>query len=168
MPYPVFTAGQRITAGGLTAGKLEFVTNSAGAQTNATTTMANITGLSFVVEDNARYRVRVLVAYDAPTATDIKFDWAGITGAVLGRNVMSPATGTATNIDTNVQMIRRAASTDVVAGGPNAVDSAFSVYAETIDFLTQTGGTVNFRFAANAVGTATVQADSFIYYQRMG
>ncbi len=168
MPYPVWTAGQRVTAAGLVAGKREFVTNSAGAQTNATTTMANATGLSFTADANARYWLRALISYDAPTATDIKFDWSGPTGMILNRNIMSLNAGTATNIDSNAVMVRRAAGFDAVAGGPNAVANAFSVYMEVSDLITQTGGTVNFRFAANAAGTATLQADSFIYYQRIG
>ncbi len=168
MPYPVWTAGQRVTAGGLIAGKMNFVTNSAGDQTNATTTMANATGLSFAVEDNARYWMLALISYDAPTATDIQFDWAGITGAILNRSTMGLALGTTTNINSNVLKVRRKASDDNEAGGPNAVANAFSVYVEEVDMLTQTGGTVNFRFSANAAGTATLKGDSIIYYQRVG
>lgn len=168
MPYPVWTAGQRVTAAGLVAGKREFVTNSGGAQTNATTTMTNATGLSFTADANARYWLMALIAYDAPTATDIKFDWTGPTGVILNRNVMSLNAGTATNIDSNVVKIRRATGFDAVAGGPNAVANAFSLHQEIGDLITQTGGTVQFRFAANAAGTATLQADSFIYYQRIG
>jgi hypothetical protein len=167
MPYPVWTAGQRVTAAGLVAGKMEFVTNSGAAQTNTTTTMANANNLSFTVDSNARYWIMALIAYDAPTATDAKFDWSGPTGAILNRNVMSLDAGTATNIDSDGAKVRRPLSFDAVAGGPNATANAFSVYQEISDLITQTGGTLAFRFAANAAGTATLQADSFIYYQRI-
>lgn len=167
MPYPVFTAGQRVTAASLNAGKIEFVTNSAGAQTNTTTTFANATGLSFAVEASARYRIHVLIGYDAPTATDIKFDWSMPTSATTARNCEYLAQGTATNIDSNMAKIRRGATTAVVAGGPNSVANAFSVYEEVTDLITVSAGTAQFRFAANAAGTATLQADSIIYYQRI-
>jgi hypothetical protein len=167
MPYPTFVAGDRVTAAQLNAGKVEFVTNAAGAQTNATTTFANATDLSFAVEANARYLIHVLIGYDAPTATDIKFDWSMPSGAATGRNCEYLAAGTTTNIDSNMAKIRRAGGTAVVAGGPNAVANAFSVYEEVTDLITVNAGTAQFRFAANAAGTATLQGDSIIYYQRI-
>lgn len=168
MPYPTFTAGQRVTAALLNAGKVEFVTNASGAQTNATTTMANATDLVFSGEANARYLVHALIAYDAPTATDIKFDWDHPTGASMNRNTLGQALATTTNIDTNVAFIRRGIDTDVSVGGPNATASAFSVYEETSDLIMgSTAGSIQFRFSAVAAGTATLQADSFIYYQRI-
>lgn len=167
MPYPVFTAGQRITASELNKGKLEFVTNSSGAQTNATTTFANATDLVFTVESSARYWIHVLIGYDAPTATDIKFDWSMPSGATTARNCEYLALATTTNIDSNMAKIRRGATTAVAAGGPNSVANAFSVYEEVVDLQTSSGGSAQFRFAANAAGTATLQGDSIIYYQRI-
>jgi len=167
MPYPTFTAGQRITASVLNAGKLEFVTNAAGAQTNATTTFANITDLVFAVEASARYQIHVLIGYDAPTATDIKFDWSMPSGASTNRNCEYLALATATNIASTMAKIRRGATTAVQVGGPNAVANAFSVYEEVTDLQTSSAGNAQFRFAANAAGTATVQGDSIIYYQRI-
>ncbi len=167
MPYPTFTAGQRVTASLLNAGKVEFVTNSAGAQTNATTTFANATGLVFDVEASARYLIHILISYDAPTATDIKFDWTMPSGATTARNCEYLALATATNIASTMAKIRRGATTAVAAGGPNAVANAFSVYEEVTDLQTSSAGTAQLRFAANAAGTATLQADSIIYYQRI-
>jgi hypothetical protein len=167
MPYPTFTAGQKVTALLLNAGKLEFVTNAAGAQTNATTTFADATDLGFPVEAGGRYLIHVLIGYDAPTATDIKFDWSLPAGATTARNCEYLAQGTATNIDSNMAKIRRGATTAVVAGGPNSVANAFSVYEEVTDMQIVTAGTAQFRFAANAAGTATLQGDSIIYYQRI-
>jgi hypothetical protein len=167
MPYPTLTAGQKVTAALLNAGKLEFVTNAAGAQTNATTTFADATDLGFAVEAGARYQIHVLVSYDAPTATDIKFDWSMPSGATTARNCEYLALATTTNIASTVAKIRRGATTAVSAGGPNAVANAFSVYEEITDLQTVSAGTAQFRFAANAAGTATLQSDSIIYYQRI-
>lgn len=167
MPYPSFTAGQRVTAALLNAGKLEYVTNAGGAQTNATTTMAAATDLVFAVEASARYFIHAVISYDAPTATDIKFDWSMPAGAVTARNIISQALGTTTNIDTNAQLVRRGATTDVAVGGPNATSNAFSVHEEIIDLITSSAGDAQFNFAANAAGTATLQGDSMIWYQRI-
>lgn len=167
MPYPEFRAGQKLTAALLNAGKMEYVQNSAGSQTNATTTMAAATDLVFAAEANAKYFVHALISYDAPTATDFKCDWTVPAGGAMSRNIIAQALGTTTNIDSNVQILRRGATTDVASGGPNATANAFSVHEEMIDLTTTTAGDVQFNFAANAAGTATLQADSVIYYQRI-
>jgi hypothetical protein len=147
---------------------MEYVTNAGGAQTNATTTMADATSLGFAVEANARYMVTALISYDAPTATDIKFEWTGPAGVTMNRNVLGLAIGTADNMSSSFMAIRRGTGTDQTAGGPNGTTSAFSVYVEHVDILTSsTAGTAQFRFAANAAGTATLQGDCMIYYQRI-
>jgi hypothetical protein len=147
---------------------MEFVTNSGGSQTNATTTLALATSLVFPVEANASYIIMAFIAYDAPTATDAKFNWSCPAGATMGRNAISQALGTTTNIDTNVQILRRSLATDIQSGGPNAVASAFSLHQEFIDLdVGSTAGNVQLQFAAVAAGTATLQADSTIYYQRI-
>jgi hypothetical protein len=130
--------------------------------------MAAITGLVFAAEANARYKVQVFASYDAPTATDIKFDWVVPAGATMNRNVQALAQNAASNEDSNVEMIRRGATTDQGAGGPGTSVSAFSIYVENNDLImSSTAGDVQFNFAAAAAGTATLQADSIIYYQRI-
>lgn len=167
MPYPTFTAGQRITADLLNAGKLEYVTNAAGSQTNATTSLANATDLSFAVEASARYQIHAVISYDSAVGVDIKFDWSMPSGATTARNCEYLVSTTASNIDSNMAKIRRGATTAVVAGGPGATANAFSVYEEVTDLQTSSAGTAQFRFAANAAGTATLQGDCVIYYQRI-
>lgn len=173
MPFPEWRAGQRVTAALLNSGKLEFVTNSAGAQTNTTTTMAAATDLIFAVEANARYWIMIEAAYNAPITDangDIKFEWTAPAGATMGRNVIALATTVpTTNLDSNVAMIRRGTGTDQVAGGTNSVASAFTVYHEVVDLqVGSTAGNVQFQFALNAgAGTATLQGDSMIWYQRI-
>ena len=169
MPYPEWRAGQRVTADLLNAGRLEFVTNSAGSQTNATTTLTNATDLLFTVEANARYLAIVEIAYDAPTATDAKFAWTAPTGVTMGRSATGQGLDTATNIAALTGLyIRRGTGTAVAVGGPNATANAFSVYTEICDIqVGSTAGTMQFQFAANAAGTATLQGDCMIWYQRV-
>ncbi len=167
MPYPNFRAGQTVTALLLNKGKLEYVTNPGSPLTNATTTMANATGLSFSAEASSIYRVQALISYDAPTATDAKFAWTGPSGFGMTRNILAQAAGTTTNIDTNMITIRRAAGTAQTVGGPNATANAFSVYFEDVWMTTVDAGTVQFQFAAAAAGIATLQPDSYIVYQQV-
>jgi hypothetical protein len=169
MPYPTFLAGQTITAALLNAGKLEFVTNAGGTQTNATTTFADATSLVFAVEANSRYKVHALIAYDAPLATDAKFAWTAPAGASMGRNTIGAAsTLAATNLDTNASFIRRGTGTAVVAGGAASVANAFTVYEEIVDVqVSTTAGNLQFQFASNAAGTTTLQGDCVIWYQRI-
>lgn len=169
MPYPEWRAGQRVTAALLNAGRLEFVTNSAGTQTNATTTLTNATDLLFTVTANSRWIIIAEIAYDAPTATDAKFAWTAPTGATMGRNIMGQGLDTATNIAALTGMyIRRGTGTAQSAGGPAGTASAFSVYHEIVDLqVGSTAGTIQFQFAANAAGTATLQGDCMLWYQQV-
>lgn len=173
MPYPNFRAGQRVTAALLNAGKLEFVTNAAGTQTNTTTTMVNATDLVFPVVANARYKVHALISFDAatsaPAAGDAKFDWEVPSGATMQRNIITPAASNTNTTDTNAQFIRRGSATDQTAGGNNGAGSAFVVHEEIIDLVTgSTAGDVQFRFALQTgTGTATLNADSIVYYQQV-
>jgi hypothetical protein len=170
VPYPEFQAGQRITAALLNAGKMEFVTNSAGAQTSTSTTVANATDLVFAVEANARYWIMAQISYDATADDDdIRFDWEVPSGATMGRNIIGAALSTTTNLDTNAVFIRRGAGTDQEVGGNGGTGSAFMVYQEIVDLVTDsTAGTAQFRFGlGTAAGTATLQADSMIWYQRI-
>jgi hypothetical protein len=166
MPYPEWFAGQTITAALLNAGKMEFVTNTATA-TNSTTTMADVPGLGFAVTANSRWWVMAEIAYDGPT-TDVKFAWTAPSGATMGRNIISQAASTATNVDTNAIFIRRGTGTAQTVGGPASVASAFSVHSEIVDLqVGSTAGTAQFQFAEVAGGTATVQADSMIWYMQV-
>lgn len=167
MPYPTFLAGQRVTAALLNSGKTEFVTNSGGAQTNATTTMVDATNLGFAVEANARYKIEALICYDGPT-TDVKFAWTAPAGASMARNIVSQSATSASNVDTNAIFIRRGTGTAQTVGGPASVASAFSIHVEFVDLIVgSTAGTAQFQFAEVGGGTATLQGDSVIYYQRV-
>lgn len=164
--YPTFAAGQRLTAAQLTS-MLTNRVEASGGQTNATTTLADCPGMSFVADANATYDVRLVASYDAPTATDIKFAWTGPAGFGMTRSITAPQAGTADNQNQGVTMIRRSAGTAQVGGGPSSVSSAFSVWLEMITLTTTTAGTVQLQFAANAAGTATFNSGSYFIYVRV-
>lgn len=171
MPYPSFLAGQKVTAALLNAGNVEFVTNSGGAQNTTLTTFVDVTGLGFAADANAQYRAGALIAYDAPVDSangDVNFQWTGAVDTTMSRHIIAPALAATTNIDTNVMAIRRALGTDVRVGGTGSTANAFTVYEDMMDITMVTAGTIQLQFALGAgVGTATIQADSMIWYQRI-
>jgi hypothetical protein len=171
MTYPKILAGQTVTAALLNAGRREYVTNSAGSQSTTLTTFVDVTGLTFTGEANARYYVHALVAYDAPVDSangDVNFQWTGPVDAGMSRHIVAPELAATTNIDTNVMSVRRAIGTDVRVGGTAGTANAFSIYEDMIDLTMITAGAITLQFAVGAgVATATIQADSFVYYQRV-
>lgn len=171
MPYPMILAGQTVTAALLNAGKVEMVTNSAGAQTNTLTTFVDATGLGFAVEANSRYRARALIAYDAPVDSangDINFQWTGPADVTMTRRITGLELSSTTNIDSQLMSVARSLGTDVRVGGTASTANAFSLYEDIMDITVITAGTIQLQFALGAgVGTATLQGDSMIWYQRV-
>lgn len=173
MTYPKILAGQTVTTALLNAGKWELATNPAGSQDNTLTTFVDATGLGFAVEANSRYRARAVIAYNAPEPDingDINFQWTGPVDVNMSRYVVGLALANTTNIDANLMSVRRALGTDVRVGGTTApgTANAFTIYEDMLDITVITAGTIQLQFALGAgAGTATVQADSMIYYQRI-
>jgi hypothetical protein len=171
MTYPKILAGQTVTAALLNAGQRQMVTNSGGSQATTLTTFVDITSLGFAVEANARYFARTLVAYDAPVDSangDVNFQWTGPGDATLTRRITGLELAATTNIDANLMSVARDMGTDVRVGGTGSTANAFTIYEEVIDLRVVTAGTVQLQFALGAgVATATIQADSVIYYQRV-
>jgi len=173
MTFPSFLAGQTVTAALLNSGRVEKVTNTA-AQDTTLTTFVDATDLGFSVEANARYRARALIAYDAPlsnTDGDINFQWTGPADVTVTRRVTGLAVTNTTNIDANLMSVARSLGTDVRVGGTAGTDNAFTVYEDVMDITVITAGTIQFQFAVGIITTppitATVKADSVIYYQRV-
>lgn len=171
MTYPSFLAGQKVTSTLLNAGKIEFVTNAGGAQTNTLTTFTNATDLAFAVEANSRYRARALVSYDAPIDSangDINFQWTGPADVTMTRRITGLDLASTTNIDSNLMSVARSLGTDVRVGGTAGTANAFSLYEDIMDITVITAGTIQLQFAlGGGVGTATLQGDSMIWYQRI-
>jgi hypothetical protein len=167
LPYPQFQAGQRITAALLNAGKMEFVTNAAGAQTTTSTSLVDATDLVFAVEANGRYKIDLAAAFGGATTVDGICAWTAPTGSTMGRNIISMAQGATSNEDANAVLIRRGTGTLQEFGTTNSANS-FTVHRELIDLqVGSTAGDVQFQFGVDLTGTITLQADSMIWYQRV-
>ncbi|AZM91428.1 hypothetical protein [Streptomyces sp. W1SF4] len=83
MPYPVISAGQRITAGLLTSMLPSPVVKAADEPRASTTTNANDSHLLVPVAANATYLMSGMLLYSARTDTDIKIGFTGPSGATL-------------------------------------------------------------------------------------
>lgn len=165
MPYPYFRAGQRVTAALLNAGKPE-ITQTSGAQSNATTTVADVLGLGFWALKNKLYKCEVWVTYDAATGVDAKFQWWS-NGGTMHRHVIAIAQSATRSDGSDVMMIREAAATPRPVGGVGGIPGD-PVYHET-SLLMSSGsdGWVTLQFAAQSAGTVTIRDGSFLIYTEL-
>lgn len=83
MPYPVISAGQRITAGLLTSMLPAPITKVADQSVTNSTTNVNDTHLLSSVAANAVYIVTGMLLYSARSDTDIKIGWTGPSAATF-------------------------------------------------------------------------------------
>ncbi|GAA4626596.1 hypothetical protein GCM10023196_035480 [Actinoallomurus vinaceus] len=168
MPYPVFTAGQRLTAALLSAMQVNLVRKLSDQTVSNSTTLVNATDLSIPVAANATYLVRLRASYSASTTGDVKFSWTSPSGATVQRYIIGPTSGTTDTSATTVQM-RRRSGTASPAGGDGTAN--FSTYQEDISVQTTgTAGTLQLQFAQNTVDAANgtiLRADSYIEYLRI-
>lgn len=156
-----------------------FVVKSSD-QSNATTTLTDVTDMNFTVVPNANYWIQARISYQAPidnTTGDIRFDWTVPSGGVMHRNILSPGTqqtGLNNNI-TTLNMIRRGAATAQAGGGTGSgtgQSNLFTPWWEDIWYIgSSTGGTVQLRFSQNSgtggTPTTTVRADSMMLIERI-
>jgi hypothetical protein len=168
VPYPVWTAGQRVTAGLLSKMQTNLVRKLADQSITNSTTFANATDLAVILDANATYLLKLRASYSASTTGDIKFTWTAPSGAVVQRYVLGPATGVTDTTAATVQM-RRRSTTASPAGGDGTAN--FSTYQEDLSVQTTVGGAVQLQFAQNtidATNATTLRADSYIEYLRIG
>ncbi|GAA3374745.1 hypothetical protein [Streptomyces racemochromogenes] len=83
MPYPVISAGQRITAGLLTSMLPAPIVKPSDQSVTSSTTNINDTALLSPVAANASYIVTGVLLYSARTDTDVKIGWTGPSGSTF-------------------------------------------------------------------------------------
>lgn len=79
--YPVFLAGQRITASLLSSAQAQVARKTADTSRAATTATVADPHLTFEVVANAVYALDGWLKFDGPAAGDINFDWSVPAGA---------------------------------------------------------------------------------------
>lgn len=101
MPYPVFVAGQRLTAGLLTEMQPVTVRKLASQQIASSTTLANDNELFVTLEAGATYEMNGLFLYAAHSSGDFKIGFAGPTNSLIeytAYGLLSGSTGTSGNV----------------------------------------------------------------------
>ncbi|MFE3762264.1 hypothetical protein ACFXPI_10925 [Streptomyces sp. NPDC059104] len=83
MPYPVISAGQRITAGLLTSMLPAPIFKAADQSVTNSTTNVNDNHLLSAVAANATYIITGMLLYSARTDTDVKIGFSGPSGAAM-------------------------------------------------------------------------------------
>lgn len=156
---------------GPVSGKLLITKGSDQNLTSSSTTLQDVDDMSFEVEPDSRYMIDVMLCYDSPTAADIKFAWDVPSGTNMHRYVTAMSTGTTSNDNASVYMLRRSPATGQASAGTGGSVSAFSSYLEkTMVTVSSTGGTVQLQSAQNSsnAGTTVVRANSIITVERVG
>jgi hypothetical protein len=128
--------GDLVLAGGIDGvGALRYV--EVGSLTKTASTVAQdiplASGSVPLAISPGTWWIDTVVAYDGPTAADARFSWAtsGPTIARFERTIIAPASGTASNENTSMVAIRRAAPTQELVGTPAGVANGFTAYTET-------------------------------------
>lgn len=163
--FPTFAAGQRITASLLASMLPQTIIKSAD-QSSTSTTLANVTDLSFAVAAPATYMAWLYLCYTGDTTSDCVINWTFPSGSTIQRYGFGPQAGSTATDATSVFMRRRSGVSNVFGGDSTA--GTFILAYEQLLLRTTNSGTAQLQFARNgASGTTTVRSDSFIQYQRV-
>ena len=155
------------TSGGGDYGERTFV--KSGDQTwTANATLADVTGMAFPAQPNARYEYRMYVAYSGTAASDVKLSWTTPAGGNMARYISAPQAAGTDNQNTAVSMIRRSPATAQV-GGSMGSGGEFTVWREDgLATTGATGGVFQVQFAQNAAsGSAQFKGDSYLVVRRI-
>jgi len=136
------------------------------------TSLQNVTDLSFTAAANGVYLLKLLLSYTGNSAQDIKVAWSIPSGADMARWVMAPALGAADNENTSVSMIRRGPTTEEGAGAPGTTNGFTTFQEDTLLTMGSTGGTVQLQAAQRTAGSSTpqtaVRGTSMLIIERIG
>ena len=86
MPYPVYTAGQRLTAALLSAMQPIVVQMSADQSVTNSTTLTNVTELTFSMAASAKYELVVMIYATGSTTGDLQTNWVVPSGVLKWAN----------------------------------------------------------------------------------
>ncbi|MFG2002291.1 hypothetical protein ACGFNU_24375 [Spirillospora sp. NPDC048911] len=162
MPYPTFTAGQRLTAALLAAMQpLEAIKTSDQVVTNSVV-LVDDTQLALPLVGGASYRGRLVLYYSAEDTGDLDYAWAVPAGTIGRRGLIGPdpTSGVGVSLIAAQSRVSGSFATEFTLGGADAVHR---VAIENILITPGVSGNLQLRFAQGtaAAGTnATVLANS--------
>lgn len=157
-----FVAGQKVRASELNALPQSVVCTS-DQTVNNSTTLQNVTGISFSVDADTRYAVEVTVIYTSNPTADLKLGWSyptGTTGYWASFGITTADTNRIGPIDGGALS---EASTLTVTGDSDFAGVAVMARPAFTFLTSSTSGTVQLRFAqatANASNTV-IKAGSY-------
>ncbi|MFJ4863391.1 hypothetical protein [Streptomyces sp. NPDC088748] len=160
MPYPTWTAGQRVTAAQLTAMQPITAVKAANTSRTSTTTLAADPHLVLPVSANATYLLDGWIEYDgAFGAGDLKADWTLPAGATIRWGLHANASGDTT------QKYASSTAAGTLTAGTYGVGS-FANGARPAGYLVigGTAGNATFRWAQNSSNATatTLYAGSWV------
>lgn len=168
MPYPVFVAGQKVTAALLAATQWQEIEQGIDQTVTNSTSFVD-TNIIIPVEAGARYQYTLLAGYSSSTTADIKFSWTAPTGGEVRRWTIAQGQNGTGGVNTFSEVSMRYATTtnQVVAGGSGTGNE--HAYIEIGVINGGAGGNVTLQFAqVTAEATNTVfLAESRISYVRI-
>ncbi|MFB4320676.1 hypothetical protein [Actinomadura sp. 21ATH] len=170
-PYPVIAAGQRVTAGLLTAMQDDMIRKLQNTD-RITSTMLDDPELVVALEASAVYFVEMFLLLGGNTTGDIRTLWTVPSGATGFKSVMGPASGT-TDVNADNIVVRMGVHNfpTIIAysGVRNATGNMFRVY-EHGEVTTTTAGilALNWGQVTTNAGASRVGAGSLMRAKRIG
>lgn len=173
MTYPVFAAGQTLTASALNSTMYTKVIKTAETARASTTTFADDPDLTTAtLAANGVYFIEFIIGASGLLAADIKFDWSVPASASGNRHCFGP--GSAANDSSADNIAVRAGvhgyTTSVAYSGVRDSTNQFTVVERSLLTMAATPGPVVIRWAqvtSNATASR-VHAGSLLRYRRVG
>lgn len=170
MPFPVWTAGKRITAADLTAMQWHTVRQGSDQTVNNTAVLV-ASAVEIPVVANALYRYQAFINYRSGTTADFKYNWTLPSGASMQRFIAgagTSATGGPSNFTTTLWR-RLTESTDAPIGGAGNTNNTMILETGEID-TGANAGDVTLVFAQNTADASDtiLGAVTWVDYLRIG
>lgn len=161
--YPTWSAGQRVTAAGLTAMEPLIAYKLANEQVTSSTTLQNDDELFLAVEAGGLYILDCWVEFTATSGVDIKVAWTFPAGSSMNYSALGTGITNYTDYDSSVV----AGGTSRGARGNGATPQGISSRGHLQ--ASSTAGTLQLQWAQNTSNAAatTVLAGSWIRLNRI-
>jgi hypothetical protein len=150
--------GSLLIIGPAGSGKMALKKSADQNLTLNSTTMQNVTELSFSAAAQGVYMLTLFATYTGNSTTDIAFAWSIPSGADMLRHCLAAALNTGDYQISSMAVPRRSPGS-AQGAGVGTTTNGFMVYREDVMLLMgSTPGTVQLQAAQNSTGSTTPQA----------
>lgn len=167
--YPIYAAGQRITAALLRSAQPQAVRKMADEPRSATTTLADDTHLLFAAEANAVYTMWGWIKFFADPTPDIKMQFTVPTGCLGEWGWVMPGQLSAAGSVNGYSVRTESNDVNAVRTGYGTSDTQHNTPVSGIFRMSSTPGNIALQWAqnvSNATAT-TLYTDSWLMFQRI-